>query len=259
MAYQQQISLTKKQRIKTRSWAKFCQFEPSGDTGECSTRTQIRKSHGDFYGKVDSGTGNMTALLYLDKHTQVHLPSLLCHMSLTVQSRQGNTQQKQKEEKSKAWSSAPPPQSMSKQGKEQTSSKKYRKKFERDLCYKRVSVTLWDLTGSSLSPKLAVKTTMQESDNYTSHLPHSLLPFLLFFPSLCPIVEGGQHNEFWQLKTTSEMGSSQDISDSCLGATSFKSRCFPSALATTQETPASTELMLWSFVLSLQLHSLSRG
>lgn len=93
MAHQQQISLTRKQRIKTRSWAKFCQFEPSDDTGECSTRTQIRKGHRNFYGKGDSGTCNMTALLYLDKHIQVHLPSLLCYMSLTVQSREENTPQ----------------------------------------------------------------------------------------------------------------------------------------------------------------------
>lgn len=83
--------------------------------------------------------------------------------------------------------------------------------------------------------------------------------FFLFFPSSCPTVGGPQHNEFWQLKTTPETGSPQDISDSCLRATSFKGRCFPSGLPTTQAPLASTELMLWSFVLSVQLCSLSRG
>lgn len=46
--------------------------------------------------------------------------------------------------------------------------------------------------GISLSPKVAVKTRTQESNNCTSHLPHNLLPFLLFFLSLCPI--GGVPN-----------------------------------------------------------------
>lgn len=36
---------------------------------------------------------------------------------------------------------------------------------DKDLCYKRVSLTLWDLTGSPLTPKVAAKTRMQESDN----------------------------------------------------------------------------------------------
>lgn len=122
-----------------------------------------------------------------------------------------------------------------------------------------VSLTLWIFsftTGYSLSPKLVVKTRMQASNNCTSHLPQ-MLPYL--FSQFVSHRRGPQHNEFWQLKTTPKTRSSQDISDSCLRATSFKSRCFPSALPTTQTPLASVELMLWSFVLSVQLRSLSWG
>lgn len=159
------------------------------------------------------------------------------------------------------------PQSVSKQGKEQTlrtpvqtASRVGKNSRDKDLCYKRASLTLWIFsltTGSSLSPEWVVKTRMQESNNCTSHFPQSLLPYLL--SQFVSHGRGPQHNEFWQLKTTPETRSSQDISDSCLRATSFKSRCFPSALPTTQAPLASTELMLWSFVLSVQLRSLSRG
>lgn len=67
------------------------------------------------------------------------------------------------------------------------------------------------------------------------------------FPVCAPLRGHPSNNEFWQLKPTAETGSSQDISDSCLRATDFKSRCFPSALPTTQAPLVSTELMLRSF------------
>lgn len=81
------------------------------------------------------------------------------------------------------------------------------------------------------------------------------------FPSQFVPWGGLQYNEYWQLKTTPEMKSSQNFSDSCLRANNFTSRCFLSALPTKEPplhwVPAQILCAFGTAVLSKQKLNLS--